>query len=135
MVFAASSACLSRCGEQRHDEGLAGEQLRDQAVRARGEVLYRQDCALCHGERGDGKGARVMGLDPKPASFTDPVWRTPEGATRAYEAITRGKPGTAMPAWGDTLSREDRVALVAYLVSVSENAAQAGRVASQPADR
>lgn len=94
-------------------------------MRARGEQLYRENCVLCHGEHADGRGARSMGLDRKPANFTEPSWSQPEAARRAFEAITHGVPGSAMPAWGAALGAEDRWALVAYLTSVSEAAAGA----------
>ena len=61
-----------------------------------------------------------MGLERRPASFADPVWSRPEGASRAYLAITRGVPGSPMPAWGAALTEEERWALVAFLSSVSE---------------
>jgi high-affinity iron transporter len=96
------------------------ERLRTPAVRARGEQLYRENCVLCHGENADGRGVRSMGLDRRPASFTDPLWSQPEGESRAYQAITRGVPGSPMPAWGAALTPEDRWALVAFLASVSE---------------
>jgi len=89
-------------------------------MRARGEQLYRENCALCHGEKADGRGARSMGLDRKPANFTEPSWSRPESATRAFVAISQGVPGSAMPPWQSALSPEDRWALVAFLVSVSE---------------
>lgn len=82
--------------------------------------MYRERCALCHGENADGRGARSMGLDRKPASFTDPTWSRPDGMSRAYDAITNGVRGTAMPAWGEILSADDRWALVAFITSVSE---------------
>ena len=89
-------------------------------MRSRGEQLYRENCALCHGEKADGRGARSMGLNARPANFTEPVWARPESATRAFQAISRGVPGSAMPSWESALSPEDRWALVAFLVSVSE---------------
>jgi mono/diheme cytochrome c family protein len=64
-----------------------------------------------------------MGLDRKPANFTEAVWSSPEGATRAFEAITHGIPGSAMPAWESALSPDDRWALVAFLTSVSQRSA------------
>ncbi|HET6983823.1 MAG TPA: cytochrome c [Myxococcaceae bacterium] len=89
-------------------------------MRSRGEQLYRENCALCHGEKADGRGARSMGLDRKPANFTEPVWARPESASRAFQAISRGVPGSAMPSWESALSPDDRWALVAFLASVSE---------------
>lgn len=75
---------------------------------------------LCHGENADGRGVRSMGLDRRPANFTDPIWSQPESASRAFEAISKGVPGSPMPAWGTALSAADRWALVAFITSVSE---------------
>jgi len=64
-----------------------------------------------------------MGLDRRPANFTEPVWARPESATRAFQAISQGIPGSAMPSWESALSPDDRWALVAFLTSVSERGA------------
>jgi hypothetical protein len=64
-----------------------------------------------------------MGLDRKPANFTEPIWARPEGASRAFQAISQGVPGSAMPSWESAVSPDDRWALVAFLTSVSERAA------------
>jgi len=118
MACAVSWACLPRCAET---DDVPRARLRDPGVRARGAQLYREDCALCHGENADGRGARSMGLDRKPANFTDPVWSRPESAARAFRAISEGVPGSAMPAWSAALGVDDRWALVAYLTAVSEH--------------
>src|SRR5690349_10259417 len=91
MACAASWACQSRCAEDRSTGEPVGR-LRSAAVRARGEQLYRENCALCHGEKADGHGARSMGLNTQPANFTEPVWARPESATRAFQAISQGIP-------------------------------------------
>ncbi len=119
MACAGSWACLSRCAEEA-PAAVPQERLRTAAVRARGAELYRENCVLCHGENADGRGARSMGLDRTPANFTDPLWSQPESAARAFQAITKGVPGTPMPAWGTALSTDDRWALVAFITSVSE---------------
>ncbi|MBL8911347.1 MAG: cytochrome c [Archangium sp.] len=38
---------------------------------AKGEANYKQLCASCHGEKGDGTGAAAAALNPKPTSFAD----------------------------------------------------------------
>jgi mono/diheme cytochrome c family protein len=125
MACAGSWACLSRCAEDSTTPEVPLELLRAPAVRARGEQVYRENCALCHGENADGRGVRAMGLDRKPANFTDPLWSRPGGASRAYHAITHGVPGTAMPAWGAVFGPDDRWALVAFISSVSQREAPA----------
>ena len=111
------------------------ELLRTAAVRARGEQLYRENCVLCHGENADGRGARSMGLDRKPANFTDPIWSRPGGADRAYHAITDGVPGTAMPAWRAIFTADDCWALVAFITGVSERGTVRGPAAATTRER
>ena len=135
MACAGSWACLSRCAEDRAGSDVQIERLRAAAVRARGEQVYRQSCALCHGENGDGRGPRSMGLDRRPANFTDPIWSRPDGASRAYHAITDGVPGTAMPAWRAVFSEDDRWALVAFITGVSERGSAGGPAASSTPGR
>jgi mono/diheme cytochrome c family protein len=121
MACGASWGCLWGCAkESKPAPEVPVEKLRSAAVRARGEQLFRENCVLCHGEHADGKGVRSMGLDRKPANFTDPLWSQPESAARAFQSITRGVPGSPMPSWGTALSAEDRWALVAYITAVSE---------------
>lgn len=64
-----------------------------------------------------------MGLDRRPANFTEALWSSPESAARAFQAISNGIPGSAMPSWESALSPDDRWALVAFLTSVSEGSA------------
>ena len=111
------------------------DRLRAAEVRSRGEQVYRESCALCHGDNADGRGARSMGFDRRPANFTDPIWSRPDGASRAYRAITDGVPGTAMPAWGAMVGVDDRWALVAFITSVSQRGAAAGPPPSTAGDQ
>lgn len=62
-------------------------------------MLYQQGCALCHGDRGDGRGARVSAFTRPPRDFTDAAWRASTSPARVFRAIRDGAPGTAMPAW------------------------------------
>lgn len=69
-----------------------------------GEKIFNQTCATgyCHGSKGVAGGApRLVG----------------RGFDQAYitSTITRGIPGTAMPAFGNTLSRSDLNAVAAYV--------------------
>ena len=111
------------------------DRLRAAEVRSRGEQVYRESCALCHGDNADGRGARSMGFDRRPANFTDPIWSRADGASRAYQAITDGVPGTAMPAWRAVLSADDRWALVAFITGVSERGAAGGPAATTTRER
>ena len=89
-------------------------------ARNRGEALFREHCALCHGERADGRGVRREGLTSPPRDFTDPAWRLRTSPRRVFYAIREGVRGTAMPGWS-SLGESDAWDLVAYLRSVAGN--------------
>ena len=85
-----------------------------------GKVVYERKCALCHGAKGDGKGAAADLLDPKPRDFTSGVYKIRSTANKTpsdqdlFRIITVGMPGTSMPGW-DVLPEKDRWNLVAYI--------------------
>lgn len=88
-------------------------------ARARGRTLYVESCALCHGERADGRGPRRSALSDPAADFTDPGWRRRTSPGEVFLVIRKGLRGTSMPAW-PTLDDDQVWELVAYLWSVSE---------------
>ncbi len=73
----------------------------------RGEKLYNDWCAQCHGYDGDGKGyASGIYTIPQPRDFTSGTYKfrtTPSGEPPLDEDIIRatreGNPGTTMPPW------------------------------------
>lgn len=95
------------------------ERLSSAGARRRGRDLFLQHCALCHGERADGRGVR-RNLSSQPADFTDPVWRHSTSPRRVYHAIREGVPGTAMASW-KIFSEEETWDLTAYVLAVAED--------------
>jgi high-affinity iron transporter len=91
--------------------------LASPAARERGRALFVTHCALCHGARGDGEGARREGLNRRPRNFTDRFWRQSTSPRRVFFAIREGIAGTAMPAWA-SLSDEDAWDLTAYVLTL-----------------
>jgi len=93
----------------------------DRAALERGKTVYEAQCAICHGPRGAGDGPAAASLQLKPPSLEDSamvaemtpaywLWRVSEGgAVEPY----RSK-GSVMPAYRDTLSIDDRWAVIAY---------------------
>jgi mono/diheme cytochrome c family protein len=75
---------------------------------SRGVENFTTLCYSCHGE--DGKGAVVPDSDPPrvaPQLNRDQFWtKDPDEAKKQYDlvykTIQRGRPGTPMPAWGQT---------------------------------
>lgn len=87
-------------------------------ARQRGGELFIRHCALCHGERGDGKGIR-RSLSRPAADLTDPEWRRQARPEAVYRAIHDGVPRTPMAAWPG-FSEDEIWSLTAYIMSLGE---------------
>ena len=84
----------------------------------RGRVLFAQNCAACHGEKGRGDGPAAKGLLPVPRDFTRPDrWKKGTALTEMFETLATGIPGGAMASF-DTLPRKDRMALSHFVQSL-----------------
>src|SRR5512146_1982981 len=106
LAIAAASLALSGCSGPDRDlpepyRRLAVPQSRlaSADARQRGRRLFLEHCALCHGERADGRGVRREGLSSAPRDFTDPAWRRRTSARHVFHTIREGSPGTPMAAW------------------------------------
>ena len=98
----------------------------DPKMLAKGKEIFTAKCALCHGEKGDGKGPGSANLPLKPADLTEAkmvaemagnywVWRVSEGGlVEPFKSK-----GSAMPAWKGELSMNDRWAVIAYAHTLS----------------
>lgn len=78
-------------------------------------MIYADQCLSCHGEQGQGDG-------PQAASLSVPDWTKQERLAQLseeelFKAITTG--AGSMPAYRDTLSDEQRLALAAYVRSLT----------------
>ena len=106
----------SRNGRDSESKRLGVKVYGGQAILAGGN-LYAANCAKCHGDTGLGNGEMAANLAPSPALLAylmdqpiaiDPylLWTISEG----------GVPfGTKMPAFKDTLTKEQIWQIVAYL--------------------
>ena len=79
------------------------------------EALYRENCAVCHGDNGDGQTRARFGLDPKPRDFTDPEVAEEMTRKRMIASVTYGRKGTAMVAWEDRMSSVEIAGVVDYI--------------------
>jgi cytochrome c553 len=97
----------------------------DQESIEAGDAIYETNCATCHGPNGEGNGPGAEGLDPKPASLADAhmmeelsdgylFWRVSEGG--AHDPFN-----SAMPAWKDVLSENERWQVISFVRSLSED--------------
>ena len=92
--------------------------LESPEARERGRELFLEHCALCHGDRADGRGVRRQGLSSQPRDFTDAAWRERTSPRRVFSVIREGSAGTAMPAW-KALDDGQIWDLAAYLLAAS----------------
>jgi mono/diheme cytochrome c family protein len=79
--------------------------LKGDAVK--GAAFYMSNCATCHGTTGDGRGPRAYFINPKPRNFLHAASRAEFNRVALYNAVSEGKLGTEMPAWGKVLSPQE----------------------------
>lgn len=93
----------------------------------RGKTLYEKQCAICHGEAGDGQGKFAYLMNPRPRNFLAGKFKltTTENQIPSdsdlLRALRRGIPGSAMPPWGH-LPLTDLNGLVAYIRQLNHDA-------------
>jgi cytochrome c oxidase cbb3-type subunit III len=79
--------------------------LKGDAVK--GGAFYMSNCATCHGTTGDGRGPRAYFINPKPRNFLHPASQNEFNRVALFKAVSEGKLGTEMPAWGKVLSPQE----------------------------
>ncbi len=82
---------------------------------AKGKAFYMSNCITCHGAKGDGNGPRSHFITPRPRNFTSDMSRSFYNRPMLFDAISIGKRGTVMPAWGKVLNDQE-IANVAEFV-------------------
>jgi high-affinity iron transporter len=83
---------------------------------ARGEQVYAQSCAACHGM--DGHPNQALQLETKPPDFTDREDLLPLSPQRVFSAATYGVPKTPMPAFDSGLTDEERWDVAFYVLAL-----------------
>ena len=95
--------------------------LKDKIELSRGEALFMDKCASCHGKPGEGRSDRATFFEPPAPDFTDAHYQRMDPAY-LYWRIEVGKSiepfrsqGSVMPAWGMHLTEQQLWQIVAYL--------------------
>jgi len=104
-------------GVQKEYQGARSTVGRTPEVTAAGGALYARHCASCHGKNGLGDGEASTSLLPSPALLAFMIQRPISVDEYLLWSISEGGKdfGTAMPAFRDTLSRDDIWRIVAYM--------------------
>ncbi|HNU11563.1 MAG TPA: cytochrome-c oxidase, cbb3-type subunit III [Rubrivivax sp.] len=92
-------------------------------ARAMGEVLYRDNCAACHGRAG--QGSQALGAP----SLSDDDWLYGGSGEAIVTSIQGGRHGV-MPAWREPLGDDGVVDVANYVLSLSGGLHDAARAAA-----
>ncbi len=80
-----------------------------------GRRIYERECASCHGRDGRADTDVAKVLDPPPLKFADPIAMARLDDGRIYQAIYRGRPGSAMGGRGELLAPAEIIDVMRYL--------------------
>ncbi|MCX6647434.1 MAG: c-type cytochrome [bacterium] len=108
-----------------------------------GQLIYRENCATCHGPGGYGNGPLASDLAPRPANLRDTVWLANQSDIFLFSIIRDGKltfseddststapdneSWTGMPSWGGYLTDDQIIDLVNHIRSFSYLFTEPGR--------
>lgn len=84
----------------------------------RGDALYADNCASCHGGKGEGATGELAKLDPPPIAFADSERARDRSIFGLYQVISQGLEGTAMQGFA-SLPEQDRWALAFHAGSLA----------------
>ena len=84
---------------------------------AEARKVYRYDCAMCHGEQGEGKGELVESMKLTMVDWRDPAVLATKTDGELFYIITKGK--GKMPGEGDRQPEKLRWSLVNFARSLS----------------
>lgn len=86
---------------------------------ARGQAVYAENCAVCHGTEGYGDGQAAAGLARRPADLTkDHLFH--HGDDVLFDWVSNGMPDTPMPPFAGTLSEVARWDVINFLRAQAE---------------
>ena len=81
----------------------------------KGRDFYMQNCFTCHGVTGAGDGPRAYFINPLPRDFLDDTSRQYLNRPTLFEAISKGRNGSEMPAWGKVLNDQEIANVAEYV--------------------
>ncbi len=83
-----------------------------------GDRLYHSYCAACHGSTGRGDGELAHGMSPPPPAIGDAQVMAAVSPTLAFRIVSVGVLGTPMPAFGGSLTPNERWDVLSYVATL-----------------
>jgi len=100
------------------DPAISGDSARLSGIGDAG-ALYQSLCAACHGASGAGDGFNAGNLAVRPTAHADSAYMSTRPDDTLFDGVFSGgyilNKNHAMPAWGETLSRDQIWSLVRYM--------------------
>lgn len=87
----------------------------DQVV-IEGQKLYKQNCASCHGEKGD-----LVGGIPNARNLVEGQWKGGNGIISHFKVLQNGLPGTQMVSFKASLKPYERWAILVWIETITKN--------------
>ncbi|MFQ5469898.1 MAG: c-type cytochrome [Gammaproteobacteria bacterium] len=82
-----------------------------------GERIYKETCAVCHGDDGNSARWTKSGLNPAPRDFTTDQARKELSRERMINSVTHGRPGTAMMPFASRYNTDEISQVVNFIRS------------------
>lgn len=87
---------------------------------AYGQKSYMTNCAMCHGNQGQGDGAAGAALNPKPRDLVEGKWTQGDGLIAHFKVLQNGIKGSSMASYKH-FKPADRWAILHYIESITQN--------------
>ncbi len=85
-----------------------------------GQASYKtNNCAVCHGDKGDGNGPAGASLNPKARNFISEKYKFGSKPEQVFKTISEGSKNTSMAGFAH-ISEEERWGLVYYVLSLKK---------------
>lgn len=90
--------------------------IKSEEVLAAGAKIYKANCAICHGAKGD-----LVGGVPNARNLVEGAWKAGGGDIAHYKVLQNGIAGTQMVSFKATLKPGERWAVVQFIDSITTN--------------
>ena len=84
-----------------------------------GKELYAENCQICHKDNGTGGKVTIQGKNLKPENLTEDKFKKASDE-KLMGYIQNGVPDEGMPAFGDKLSDDQVVSIVAHIRTLQQ---------------